>query len=397
MSRLFRPGTIAITILVAAACDRDATRSGGDSGEGNSRVGERWVVDSAPSLVLGNSLDDSTQLFSTVIGATRLPNGEILVADRQERTFHLYTSDGRRLRSYGRKGSGPGEFVYPAKFWRCGDSVYVYDIDGHRTSVFDLSGAFVRAFRFGSGPQMGSGTPYASACNPAGTFVHFGWEKTDKAFKDGHLVYRQRVPFWVTGADSAVHAILDSFPGSERVLAYKASGQPAGTGPRIFGKQTAVAVGRDRVYIGTADGDGIIAVNLRNYGRDTLALRLVGAPLTPADIDAERKVRIAAATPGRQAGIEGEFASHPFPDSVPHHAALLVDAQDLLWVQEYPRAGTATVRWRVVSSSGDAVGHAELPTYLQPYEIGADYVLGRYVDPIESVPQVRMYRLHRSR
>jgi hypothetical protein len=38
-----------------------------------------------------------------------------------------------------------------------------------------------------------------------------------------------------------------------------------------------------------------------------------------------------------------------------------------------------------------------MPKHLEVYEIGRDYVLGRYLDPDESVPLVRMYRLTRGR
>jgi hypothetical protein len=183
--------------------------------------------------------------------------------------------------------------------------------------------------------------------------------------------------------------VLDSFPGSERVV------RAGGTGPRIFGKQTSVAIGRDRLYIGTGDAYGIIRIGLIDGRVDTLGIRFTPVLVTPADVDAERSVQIAASAPNRHEGIERDFAEHPFPDTLPPYASLLVDSEDMLWVQEYPRAGATTVRWRVLSPQGVVVAHAELPTYLQPYEIGRDYVLGRYVDPVEAIPQVRMHALRR--
>ena len=53
------------------------------------------------------------------------------------------------------------------------------------------------------------------------------------------------------------------------------------------------------------------------------------------------------------------------------------------------------VTWRVFGRSGSPVAHVELPTHLTGFEIGSDYVLGRYLDPDESIPQVRVYRLTR--
>jgi hypothetical protein len=41
------------------------------------------------------------------------------------------------------------------------------------------------------------------------------------------------------------------------------------------------------------------------------------------------------------------------------------------------------------------VAEVQLPVDLEVYEIGLDYVLGRFLNAEESIPQVRMYRLRR--
>lgn len=380
---------VAGALAVASGCGPEGT--GADAA-----APALWPVDSLPSLVLGASVDDTVQLFEVVIGATRLPDGHLLVADRQEHTLHLYSADGSRLRSFGRRGSGPGEYRYPARFWRCGDSVLVNDIDGAVTSVVSLAGDYVRSFRFGSGAQQpGVGTPYQSSCNAAGLFAHYGWEDLRAGPPPGP-VYRSRVPFWLSRADSVVVAVLDSFPGSERVVHFdRTTGAMVGSGPRMFGRQTAIAVGRDRVYIGAADRPAIVVVSLGSLAIDSLLLPLESVPLTPADIAAEKAVRLAAAAPDRRAGIETQFATHPFPEAMPPYGALLVDAEDLLWVQEYPRASAPRVRWWVMSGEGQVRAQVLLPTWLEVFEVGHDYVLGRYLDPIEAVPQVRLYGLRR--
>jgi hypothetical protein len=354
------------------------------------------MADSIPLLVLGAASDDTTQLFGVVVGATRLPGGDILVADRQEQTFHLFGSDGVRKRSVGRKGSGPGEFEYPASFWRCGDSVFVYDIEGYRTSVWSLDLTHSRSFQFHAGAQVGGSTPYESSCNPAGTFAHYGWEDFRSLPPDGR-VFRQRVPFWIGGPDSSLRVVIDSFPGSERVLSVdRGSGRITGAGPRMFGKQTSIALGADRLYIGAAERPEILAVHLQTLVIDTIALPWPAAPLTAQDIAARKAVQIAASPPNRRASIEQVFSDHPFPETLPPYGALVVDAEDLLWVQDYPRASSPRVRWTVLSSDGDVVAEAELPAHLDVFEIGTDYVLGRYIDPVEAIPQVRLYALTRN-
>jgi len=49
----------------------------------------------------------------------------------------------------------------------------------------------------------------------------------------------------------------------------------------------------------------------------------------------------------------------------------------------------------VFDTNGALVAELDLPTHLEVFEIGADYVLGRYLDPAEAVPQVRLYHFKR--
>jgi hypothetical protein len=75
----------------------------------------------------------------------------------------------------------------------------------------------------------------------------------------------------------------------------------------------------------------------------------------------------------------------------------VVDADGWLWVQDYPRAFDRTVAWTVFDRTGTQRATVAMPRDLEPYEIGRDHVLGRYVDHDEGVPEVRMYRLQRGR
>ena len=84
------------------------------------------------------------------------------------------------------------------------------------------------------------------------------------------------------------------------------------------------------------------------------------------------------------------------PKILPPYRALMVDAADMLWVQDYPRAGSAVVTWRVFASDGRTVAEVVLPSALDVYEIGLDYVLGRAVDEDEGVPEVQLFALRRT-
>jgi hypothetical protein len=166
----------------------------------------RWSLDVRPAVTIGGDERDTTTLLQTVVGATRLPDGSILVGDGGAYALHFFSPTGSPLRSVARRGSGPGEVRYLARLFRCGDSVFTYDIgEGQRVSVFTLAGKFVRAFRFGA-PQAAR-SPYQSACNRHGEFVHLGWER-QRDIRGG--VFRSMVPVWTSRADSSVGRVTDS-------------------------------------------------------------------------------------------------------------------------------------------------------------------------------------------
>jgi hypothetical protein len=117
---------------------------------------------------------------------------------------------------------------------------------------------------------------------------------------------------------------------------------------------------------------------------------------TDDDIEYLRELEIAESGERARAKIERAWSLLPIPRTTPADAVFRVDGDGNLWVQDYPRGTMPTVTWRVFAGSGSPLAGVELPTHLLVYEIGSDYVLGRYLDPEESIPQVRLYRLHRT-
>src|SRR6185436_5488633 len=72
-----------------------------------------WSVDSKPAVRLVDATNDKAVLFGEgLVGATRLPNGNILVADRGEFSLKVFDTTGKLVKSLARKGSGPGEMIY---------------------------------------------------------------------------------------------------------------------------------------------------------------------------------------------------------------------------------------------------------------------------------------------
>jgi len=347
------------------------------------RPPSRWTISSAATVRIGTGDSDTTGLLAFVTGATRLPSGAIIVADRGPFSLLEFDARGTFVRRFARQGSGPGEIDYLASLFRCGNQYLSNDIgNGPRINVYALNGTFVRAFRFRTPP--GAPAVYDSACNPRGQFVHFAYESGG-----GIGVYRKPVAFWLSGSDSTVTVKLGEFPGSERW------GTKSGSRPLPLGKQPRVAIGRDRVYIGTADRYEILVFSTTGTPLPSITRTAAPIPVTPADIEAALENDVSQFGERSRKSTTGEYASMTLPKTLPPYRALRVDAADMLWVQDYPRAGSAVVTWRVFASDGRPVAEVVLPAALDVYEIGLDYVLGRAVDEDEGVPEVQLFALRR--
>lgn len=285
-------------------------------------------------------------MFGAVVGATRLHDGRILVGDRGAFSLKLFAANGQHVRDFGRKGSGPGEIIYLRFLLRCGDSLFTMDIEnGHRVDVLTLQGTYTRTFRFKS-PQGGN-VPYATVCNRNRVFAHYGWENL-KEPKSG--VYRQPVPFWLSGPDSTVRKVLGTFDGSERFGIVGRGG--AGSRPLPLGMGPVIAIGRERVYIGTADRYAIMVFDLNGTRVTTITKPNVDLQTTKDDIEYAKEKEIGGGGERRRASVERGYAQMTLPKTIPAYARMVVDVDDFLWVQDYPRAKSATVRWSVFDGRG---------------------------------------------
>jgi hypothetical protein len=76
------------------------------------------------------------QGFTHVVGVRQLADGRVIVLDSHERTIVVFGNDGRVIRTLGRSGSGPGEFLMPSSILAVsGDSTLIRDGPNNRFLV----------------------------------------------------------------------------------------------------------------------------------------------------------------------------------------------------------------------------------------------------------------------
>ncbi len=81
-------------------------------------------------------------------GIVELLDGSILVADTHYHQMVKFSPDGVVLATWGSKGEGPGEFIYPVAVTQATDgSIYVAEYGGNdRIQVFTRQGDYLRSF-----------------------------------------------------------------------------------------------------------------------------------------------------------------------------------------------------------------------------------------------------------
>ena len=123
--------------------------------------GNIWTVDAGSSLLLkftpeGKKLQEidvgevakgSDCAFPTLCGTTDVtfgPNGRLFISDGYGNARILeYTADGKRVKTWGSKGTGPGQFQIPHGIAFDGNTLYVADRTNARVQRFDLDGKYL--------------------------------------------------------------------------------------------------------------------------------------------------------------------------------------------------------------------------------------------------------------
>lgn len=374
-----RVSLAAAALACATACAAPA---------GRSPDAATWQLDSVPFVDIGARDDDTLAILGRPHSATLLPDSLVVVGDYQLRELRVFDLAGKVVRTIGRSGEGPGEFRTVSGVHRCGDSLHVYDTRVSLYLVFDSDGGYVRQYRATGPDRFPMQTPFAAACNRSGQFIkHSYW----RLQPEGPATVRPSVVLWLSAADGTGVVDLGDFPGPDlHVLPGYGN-----TGLLPMGRVTLVAIGSDRAYVGTADSSTI-----HTYRLDGTLLSTITAPFEArAATDADREWFKYLDTLGREQTwkrMEARLWSEArFPERLPAYTALLVDAEDRLWVRSFPRDSSSVVRWVAVDAAGRFQGSVDLPAALEVTEIGPQYILGLVGDPASEVRRVRGYRLRR--
>jgi hypothetical protein len=347
------------------------------------------AVSAAPVLNIGVVEGDMDYEFYRLFDAIRLSDGRIAVVNQGTDEVRFYDGQGRYLASVGREGDGPGEFRNVRRVWELpGDSLLVWDRRQQRFSLFTLSGEFVRSFHVS--PFLMNPPDILSALDDGTILTAYRQVVSRTTDFERDSVYHLR--FARTGE------LIDTI-GVYATGRVGRLGRPeeAFAGSPLFEPFTQSAASRSGVFVGRGL-EREIEVR-RADGRLVRLIRWTGGSrdVTDADVNAVRQAALSRLTGDprmdrlRRLSVE----EVPVNDRFPALGDLRLDTEGEIWVEEYPRPGVeGPDRWIVFDSAGNFRCTADTPDGLLIYQIGDDYILGEEQDEAR-VEYVRMYALAR--
>jgi hypothetical protein len=354
-----------------------------------------WTVATVPEADIGAADGDPHDALYEVLGAARLSDGRIAVANAGTGEVRIYDPRGRFLAAFGRKGEGPGEFHVVSWLGRLpGDTLAVWDSGLSRWSRFSPNTGFVTSVT--PHPLPPGMFPAARGVFADGSFVlASGWDYAGLlAAKDG--IRRDTVTLLHYGRDGTLLDTLARLPGNEEYIR-RGGGRQFSTNPVPFGRATFVAIRGSEAFVGDNGAFQVDALSpsgrlLRRLRRDVDAARV-----TSEDVARDRRERLARIEmESFRRQQEEVLAEVPIPRTMPAFAELRADDGGRLWVGEYPRSAEEPRTWNVFAADGRQVATVRTPAGLEVLEVGDAYVLGKWTDE-DGAEHVRLYRVNRNR
>jgi 6-bladed beta-propeller len=360
---------------------------------------EHRQLTAQPVLEIGVQQGDSVYELYQVNAAVRLSDGGVAISNAGTSEIRVYARDGRFVRAIGRSGGGPGEFGALGGVEVLGEdsllaidlarsAVMAFSIDGTPawTRHLDVAPCFWLAEEGPARTRLANGS-FMVVCEMddvwsrirAGTTRPGATDRSRAAIL--HFDPAGLVPDTVAFAPAIEYGIVDG-----------ADGRP-GTMYPPWGHRLAWAVGPADILVGSQD-----VLEIRRYAVDGRLESIIRGPgrdltITPADLESLRQAMV-----GRARGNDAEaqrfadeyLSTYPRPDRKPASGRILLDTRGGIWISEPYHALETPVRWGILGDPAGTVASLEVPERFEVFEVGPDWILGRYRDESD-VEFVRLY------
>ena len=376
-----------------------------------------WRLSEEPILEIGGTPDGPDGSPHRFIDAVRLADGRIAAAATGVAEIMLFDPEGRRLGSLGRYGLQWGQFQQIANLFALADgSVAGFDTRSLRFEVFDSAGHLIRSNELDIPYDL---VPLRLRPLADGDLL-LVTERAGREPGPGGIL-RAQMPYLLLNPRGVLQDTIATFPGEAWV-------RDGGTFAQLpFGPSTEVAIHGSEFFVSRGEH-----YQFEVYDKTGQLQRLIGVaraprPVTRQDRDAYRdeilsgfaepELPTEALAPdilavlgeaevralleefrtqqaATRMALEESLARTVFPERLPAFAALLADPAGNIWAERFRTASALASDWDIFDARGFLVATAQLPAPFRPFQIGQDFVLGRWRDTSDR-DRLRMYRLQR--
>ncbi len=367
----------------------------------------------SPSLRLDGTADGGEPFHA--IGALAFgPDGSIAIAERGEMRVRIHARDGRRRRTVGREGQGPGEFGALNGLGFRGDSLLVFDSRWFRISVFDGEGVFVRQVE-PRGP-WGTRHRWASLAPDAGILTRARRPDADLLWGlhdfEGEPI--RPLPELPPIAPPTLVMLGPSGASSQPTEPLRIFGARPGAGPfgagfasfagpthevRIHGIDGALR----EIWRVVESGDRGAEGGGRGAEGGDRGAESGGRVVTDTDIAAARQRALRSVDPERRPAMERRWSTVESPERFPALGSaqgfaftappeILESETGELWVHGYPTNPDSRRIWWVFGRDGALRGSVSFPPRFELHAVGAAGALGIELDDFD-VERVVLFAL----
>lgn len=333
-------------------------------------------------------------VFADIRGLLVDPEANLYVLEAQAREIRVFDGDGRHLRSFGRAGEGPGEFVGPNGMdWGPEGRIWVADPNAGRYTAYTPEGEFAGSLRLDF---------------PTRGYLWEGRFGDDGRLYDRSMIYRAEEDreYILRRIDPATGAV-DTLPGPTAPPDF----EPAVFEVRRESRGIVMQVPFAPRFLWSLDGRGHIWSALASDYRivkqtvsgDTLLVLL--SRVDPVRVTAEEREEAIENAREVFEGVGGaDLDWSRIPEAKPPLENLGFDDRGNLWVQLTPEAGSEGSRYDVYGQDGRWIASVRTPFRISRYrapvvrdgsiygvtqdELGVSYVargsLGPVADRLES-------------
>lgn len=114
------------------------------------KTGAPSSLDLIRDLCIGDSADDENYMFSQIGGVMVDVEEDIIVIDQKEVVIKVYDKNGKHLKTFGKRGGGPGEFNTASRIvLKGGKDIVVLDNGNNRLSYYSKEGQCLKEISLG--------------------------------------------------------------------------------------------------------------------------------------------------------------------------------------------------------------------------------------------------------